>query len=118
MAAVGSLNDFVKFQMGQGLEKGAGVGGIGAEMAVGMAIAQQMLNQPGGPGDITGQATPGVGASAVSAVPETLSPAEAAKVLGVAESDVLASLDKGDLKGKRIGTQWRVTRAHIAEFLR
>ena len=37
MAAVGNLNDYVKFQMAQGLEKGgAGVGGVGAEMAVGM----------------------------------------------------------------------------------
>ena len=37
MAAVGNLNDYVKFQMAQGLEKGgSGVGGIGAEMAVGM----------------------------------------------------------------------------------
>ena len=48
MAAVGNLNDYVKFQMAQGMEKGggAGVGGIGAEMAVGMAMAQQMMNQP------------------------------------------------------------------------
>ena len=38
MAAVGNLNDYVKFQMAQGMETGgAGVGGIGAEMAVGMA---------------------------------------------------------------------------------
>ena len=50
MAAVGNLNDYVKFQMAQGMEKGgnAGVGGIGAEMAVGMAMAQQMINQTGG----------------------------------------------------------------------
>src|SRR6478735_6782456 len=45
MAAVGNLNDFVKYQMAQGLEKGGpGVGGVGAEMAVGMAMAQQMMN--------------------------------------------------------------------------
>src|SRR5512137_1971510 len=43
MAAVGNLNDFVKYQMAQGLEKGAGAGGIGAEMAVGLAMAQQMM---------------------------------------------------------------------------
>src|SRR5881392_786011 len=38
MAAVGNLNDYVKFQMAQGLEKsdGAGVGGMAAQMAVGM----------------------------------------------------------------------------------
>jgi excisionase family DNA binding protein len=118
MAAVGNLNDFVKYQMGQGLETGgAGAGGIGAEIAVGMAMAQQMLNQPGG---IAAQATPGIagGTPAPAGIPETLSPAEAAKALGVAESDVLSSLEKGDLKGKRIGSQWRITRAALAEFLK
>jgi len=117
MAAVGNLNDFVKYQMGQGLEKGgAGAGGIGAEMAVGLAVAQQMLSQPGG---IMAQATPAAGASAAgsSGVPETLSPAEAARVLGVTEGDVIASLESGDLKGKRIGSQWRVTKAQLAQFL-
>src|SRR6187401_584866 len=56
MAAVGNLNDYVKFQMAQGFEKGgSGAGGIGAEMAVGMAMAQQMIQQTGG---ITAQSTP------------------------------------------------------------
>ena len=31
------------------------------------------------------------------------------KMLGVSEADVIASLEAGDLKGKRIGTQWRIT---------
>jgi excisionase family DNA binding protein len=117
MAAVGNLNDFVKYQMAQGFEKGgAGAGGIGAEMAVGMAMAQQMINQTGG---ITAQTTvPAGGTSASGALPEVLSPADAAKALGVSETDVIASLESGDLKGKRIGTQWRVTRAQLAEFLK
>jgi membrane protease subunit (stomatin/prohibitin family) len=99
IAVVGNLNDFVKYQMAQGFEKdGAGAAGIGAQMAVGMGIAQQMMNPTAG-------------------VPETLSPADAAKVLGVSEADVIASLEGGDLKGKKIGSQWRVTRAQIAQFL-
>jgi excisionase family DNA binding protein len=116
MAAVGNLNDYVKYQMAQGFEKGgAGAGGIGAEMAVGMAMAQQMMNQPGG---IAAQATAPAGATATATgLPETLSPADAAKVLGVSEADVIASLEAGDLKGKRIGTQWRLTRAQLAQFL-
>ena len=121
MAAVGNLNDYVKFQMAQGLEKGqGGPGGMAAEMAVGMAMAQQMLSQPGG---IGAQSTPAAGATATAAgaaaaaVPELLSPADAAKVLGVSEADVLASLESGDLKGKRIGSQWRITRAALAQFL-
>jgi excisionase family DNA binding protein len=107
MAAVGNLN---------------GVGGLGAQMAVGMAMAQQMMNQTGG--ILGGQATPGVQGPAASAAaqtaaaaPELFTPAQVAQMLGVTESDVMASLQKGDLKGKQIGTQWRVTRAAVDQFL-
>lgn len=118
MAAIGNLNDFVKYQMAQGFEKGGpGIGGVGAEMAVGMAMAQQMMNQPGG---VMAQTTPAAGAPAAAApgIPETIGPADAAKALGVPEADVIASLESGDLKGKRIGTQWRITKAAVAEFLK
>ena len=112
MAAVGNLNDYVKFQMAQGLEKGgSGVGGIGAEMAVGMGIAQQMMNQPGG---IMGQSS----STAASGIPETMGPMDAAKALGVSEADVIASLEAGDLKGRKIGTQWRITKTALADLLK
>lgn len=119
MAAVGNLNDYVKFQMAQGFEKGGpGVGGVGAEMAVGMAMAQQMMNQPGGiAGQTTPPAAPPAAAAAASALPELLAPADAAKALGVSEADVIASLESGDLKGKKIGSQWRITRAALNSFL-
>lgn len=122
MAAVGNLNDYVKFQMAQGLEKGgAGAGGIGAEMAVGMAMAQQMLNQPGG---IMGQTTPPVASPqpaatpAATGLPELLSVPDVAKLLGVSEDDVMATLNSGELKGKKIGSTYRITRAAVAEFLK
>ncbi len=119
MAAVGNLNDYVKFQMAQGMEKGGsgGAGGMAAEMAVGMAMAQQMMNQSGG---IMAQATPGIAAPAGAGgtgVPDVLTPAQVAQRLGVAESDVLASLESGDLKGKKIGTQWRIARTAVDAFL-
>src|SRR5512143_1445960 len=118
MAAVGNLNDYVKFQIAQGMEKGGngGVGGIGAEMAVGMAMAQQMINQTGG---IMAQGTPGIPAQAPAAgAPELMTPAQVAQALGVGEADVMSSLESGDLKGKKIGTQWRVTRAAVDAFLK
>ena len=124
MAAVGNLNDYVKFQMAQGLEKGdgAGVGGMAAQMAVGMAMAQQMMNQTGG--ILGSQATPGIqvpgaapAAGAPASAPDLFTPAQVAQMLGVGESDVVASLESGDLKGKKIGTQWRVTRAAVDQFL-
>ena len=114
MAAVGNLNDYVKYQMAQGMEKGgSGVAGVGAEMAVGLSMAQQMLNQPGG---VMAQTTPA--AAGPSGIPETVGPADAARALGVSEADVIASLEAGDLKGKRIGTQWRITKSALAEFLK
>jgi membrane protease subunit (stomatin/prohibitin family) len=117
MAAVGNLNDYVKFQMAQGMAAGggAGIGGAGAELAMGMAMAQQMMNQPGG---IMAQTTPAAAGAAASGIPETIGPADAAKALGVSEADVIASLESGDLKGKRIGSQWRITRGAITDFLK
>ena len=38
--------------------------------------------------------------------------------LGVAEADVMAALTDGSLKGKRIGSAWRITRAALEEFLK
>ena len=122
MAAVGNLNDYVKFQMAQGLGQpggGGGIGGAGAELAMGMAMAQQMMNQTGG---LMAQSTPGIPAPAPAApaagAPELMTPAQVAQMLGVAESDVMSSLDAGDLKGRKIGTQWRVTRAAVDAFIK
>jgi excisionase family DNA binding protein len=125
MQAVGNLNDYVKFQMAQGLERGggSGAGGMAAELAVGMAMAQQMVNQTGG---LMGQQTPGIATpaaavaapAAASGTPDLLNPAQVAELLGVTEADVLSTLDAGDLKGKKIGTQWRVTRAAVDAFLK
>ncbi len=118
MAAVGNLNDYVKYQMAQGLGQGggSGVGGLGAEMAVGMAMAREMMNQPGG---IAGQTTPPAAPAPAAAggLPELMGPADAATILGVTEADVIASLEAGDLKGKRIGAQWRITKAALTAFL-
>jgi excisionase family DNA binding protein len=122
MAAVGNLNDYVKFQMAQGMGQGGdgGVGGLGAQVAVGMAMAQQMMNQTGG---LMAQQTPGIPnppppPSTGGAVADLMKPAQVAQMLGVTEPDVMASLESGDLKGKKIGTQWRVTRDAVNAFLK
>jgi len=139
MAAVGNLNDFVKFQMGQGMTQpgGSSAGGFATEMAVGMAMAQQMMQQQGG---VLGpQATPGVPPplpvqapmppprqqTAPPPVPpaatgpaEWLSPGDVANTLGVSEGDVLATIDAGDLKAKKIGSTWRISRAAMDEFMK
>jgi excisionase family DNA binding protein len=127
MAAIGNLNDYVKLQMAEGLAKGTGGGpaGAAAEIAVGFGMAQQMMNQPGG--ILSPQGTPAVGGApmpigmpsqSASANPDLLSPTEAAKILGVSEADVLATLTDGSLKGKKIGSTWRITRSALDDFLK
>jgi excisionase family DNA binding protein len=86
-------------------------------MAMGFGMAQEMMKSmqqqaPQGPPPL-----PGSGATAVAAVPELLSPEQAAQALGVTVADVTASLEAGDLKGKKIGSAWRITRAALDAFL-
>jgi excisionase family DNA binding protein len=116
MAAIGNLNEFVKYQMGKGFESGGGAGSAGtaAELAVGFGLAQQMMKD----GFMGGQATPTVAAPAAAAsLPDLLSPADAAQALGVSEADVMAVLDSGELKGKKIGSTWRIPRAALTSYM-
>jgi excisionase family DNA binding protein len=112
MSAVGNLNDYVKYQMGVGMEKGGGgAGGTAAELAVGFGIAKEMMQQ-------SGMAAPAAGAGAgTSQAPDLMGLAEAARYLGVSEADVMASITAGDLKAKKIGSQYKITKAAIDTFL-
>ena len=111
---MGNLNDYVKYQMGQGMAAGGGAGAAGtaAEMAVGFGLAQQMMQQ----GFSGGNATPTAGPAA-PVLPELLGVGEVAQALGVSEADVNAVLESGELKGKKIGSTWRVTRSALTAYL-
>jgi excisionase family DNA binding protein len=113
MAAVGNLNDYVKFQMAQGMEKGGSSGGMATELAVGLSIAQQMMQQQGFPG---GTAT-STAAPVAGTLPELLSPADVAKVLNVTEQDVMAIIQSNELAAKKIGAAYRIKRSALDEYL-
>ncbi|MDX1382540.1 MAG: SPFH domain-containing protein [Thermoanaerobaculia bacterium] len=121
MAAIGDLNDYVKLQMAEGMAQGGGgAGGMATEMAVGLAIAQQMMQQQGGGlfGAAAGAATqPGAGSSAPPALPDLLTPAEVAEVLGVSEDDVMSVIASGELGAKKIGASHRIKRSALDAFL-
>ena len=123
MAAVGNLNDYVKFQMAQGMEKGGSAGGVATEMAVGLAMAQQMMQSGLTASGPTVSPKPASGAVAggggpqPTGIPEMLSPGDIANILKVSEGDVLAILESGELSGKKIGSTWRVKRTSLDEYL-
>lgn len=122
LAAIGNLNDYVKLKFAESLGQPGGTGAAGnaAEIAMGFGLAQQMMHQPGG---ILGapQGTPpaaGAPAPAAPGLPELLTPADVARALAVTEADVLAALGDGSLKGRKIGSAWRITRPALEEFLK
>ena len=125
MSAVGNLNDYVKFQMAESMTKGDGGGmansaaQLGAGLAMGQQMAQAMAASQTTPSSATPRAAaPSPDSGAATATPELLGPAEVAKILGVSEADVLQALTDGSLKGKKIGTAWRITRAGLDDFLK
>jgi excisionase family DNA binding protein len=115
MSAIGNLNDYVKFQMAESMTKGGDGGStaaVPAQMAMGFGLAQEMMKS-------MQQPPPAHGAAPANAmpIPELLSTAEAAQALGVSEADVLATLESGELKGKKIGSTWRITKTALDAFL-
>jgi excisionase family DNA binding protein len=119
MAAVGNLNDYVKFQMAQGMEKGGSSGGMATELAVGLSIAQQIMQQQGMPAVATAT-KPAAAPSAAVAAPagaELLSPADVAQTLGVPEADVMTIIESGELAAKKIGASYRIKRSALDEYL-
>jgi excisionase family DNA binding protein len=91
---------------------GAGLtAGIGAGMGIGGAL-QDALKQ-GAAGGTAAQA----GSPAPSGPPPIMTPSEAASYLKVAEEDVIAAIEAGQLKAKKIGKAYRISKEAIDEFL-
>ncbi len=85
-------------------ELGIGMMGIGAMQ---QQMAQQQAAQPQAPA----QQPTG------SEVPAVMTPAQAAVVLQVSEADVLAAIEAGDLKAKKIGNAYRISKESLDAFL-
>ncbi|MDR3005334.1 MAG: SPFH domain-containing protein [Acidovorax sp.] len=128
MSAIGNLNDYVKYQMGQAMAnggEGAAAATMPATMAMGFGMAQEMMKsmQSGGApstGAVTADPFSPAAAQAAhtQAALQVLTPAQAAQVLGVAEADVLAEIQAGNLKARQIGSQWRIAQSALDEFLK
>jgi excisionase family DNA binding protein len=90
-------------------------------MAAGLAMGQAMLQ--GGAGGAQPPAQPGFvpGAAPAAGAPAPLSvltPEQVAQSLGVTPADVMQELEAGTLKGRKIGSQWRIPQAALDEFLK
>jgi excisionase family DNA binding protein len=97
---------------------GAGLtAGIGAGVWMGQVMGSALQGMTG-----AGAATPAggqpSGGAPSGAVPSVMTPSEAATLLKVSEEDVIAAINSGDLKAKKIGNAFRISKEALEEFLK
>ncbi len=125
MGAIGDMNAYMQFkaaramgdaaqQPGGGSSEGLGMGaGLGMGMGMASMIAQAMGQGQTSSGAAAEQAASGGGAT----VPEVMTLDQAAAYLQVSPADVQALIDSGELKARKIGSQVRISKKAIDEFL-
>jgi excisionase family DNA binding protein len=93
---------------------GAGLtAGIGAGMGIGNILSES-LKQSG-----KGEAGSGSGGGGGNGddVPPVMTPSEAASYLKVSEEDVVSAIEAGDLKAKKLGKAYRISKEALDDFL-
>jgi excisionase family DNA binding protein len=87
---------------------GAGLtAGIGAGMGIGNVLS-----------DALAKGAQAKGAGGAAAVPDVMTPGEAAAYLKVSEEDVVAAISANQLKAKKIGNSYRISREALDEYLK
>lgn len=90
---------------------GAGLtAGIGAGMGIGNVLGGTLsgMQQAGAAGAAAGASTP----------PDVMTPSEAANFLKVSEEDVIAAINAGELKARKIGSAYRISKEALQDYLK
>jgi excisionase family DNA binding protein len=92
----------------------SGGAGLTAGIGAGMGIGNVMSNALGGVAPAGQQAAP---SGAAAGMPDVMTPSEAATFLKVSEEDVVAAIDAGDLKARKLGSAYRISKSALESFL-
>jgi excisionase family DNA binding protein len=94
---------------------GAGLtAGIGAGLGVGNVLANSLQGMTGAQAAPQQQQAP---AAAAGSSPDVMTPSEAAAILRVSEEDVLAAIEAGDLRARKLGSAFRISKNALDDFL-
>lgn len=92
---------------------GAGLtSGIGAGLGIGNVLSQSLS------GIGTNQTGQNSQAGTAAGLPAVMTPGEAASALRVSEEDVLAAIKAGELKAKKIGESYRISKDSLENYLK
>jgi excisionase family DNA binding protein len=96
---------------------GAGLtAGIGAGMGIGNVLSQSL--QGVGAAGASNSSKQNTNNGVPNGIPDVMTPSEAAGILKVSEEDVLAAINAGDLKARKIGSAFRISREAVESFLK
>ena len=95
----------------------SGGAGLTAGIGAGMGIGNVLSNSLAGVSQ-SGQAQQASGAAAGAAMPDVMTPSEVAAFLKVSEEDVLAAINGGELKARKIGSAFRISKEALQEYLK
>jgi len=97
---------------------GAGLtAGIGAGLGVGNVLANSLQGMTGNQGSQVAAPAGGPAPTRGGGTPDVMTPSEAAQVLRVSEEDVVAAIDAGDLRARKLGSAYRISKKALDEFL-
>jgi excisionase family DNA binding protein len=93
---------------------GAGLtAGIGAGLGVGNVLSQSLAGMTGAGAAAAPQGSPTPSGGA----PDIMTPAEAAQYVRVSEEDIIAAINAGDLKARKIGNAFRISKSALDDYL-
>lgn len=124
MGAIGNMQAYMQFKAAQALGTAAASGGeaggtvsaglgLGAGVGLGGVMAQMMGQAMAG----TQQPAGAPAAGAPAAAPDVMTVAEAAAYLKVKEQDIVTLIDGGELKAKKIGSEYRISKSALDTYL-
>src|SRR5512139_4351860 len=93
----------------------SGGAGLTAGIGAGMGIGNVMSNALSGMAPAGAKQTSGAPSGVM---PDVMTPAEAAGFLKVSEEDVIAAITSGDLKARKLGNAYRISKTALEEFLK
>jgi excisionase family DNA binding protein len=94
----------------------SGGAGLTAGIGAGIGIGNLMQQATSGAMQQRPQGDSGGGAKAAG-IPDVMTPSEAASILKVSEEDVIAAINEGTLKAKKLGSAYRISKESLEAFL-
>jgi excisionase family DNA binding protein len=94
---------------------GAGLtAGIGAGLGIGNVLSQSLQGMTGA----AAQAPKAGGAVPTNGMADVMTPGEAAAILKVSEEDIVAAITAGELKARKIGSAYRISKDALEAYLK